>query len=102
MSNSTDTAISVQETINAQKEKIIRIVGVITQESVDNLEEEIAAFLMSLKFNHFKERHTNGHIAVIITVEEYRTIICDNAWMYDPSVDVNAYDPIASNATSAV
>ena len=39
MPNSTATAVLVQETINAQKDKIARIVGDITQEGINNLEE---------------------------------------------------------------
>ena len=58
--------------------------------------------LVGVKYDHFKEGHTNGHISVIIPVEEYRNIIGDNKWMYDPPVNINAYNPTAVNTTSAV
>ena len=35
-------------------------------------------------------------------MEEYRTIIGNNAWMYNPPVDINSYDHPVENATSAV
>ena len=102
MPNSTNMAISVQETINAQKDKITRIFGNITQEGIKNLEEEISAILVDVKSDHFKEVRINGHLSVIIPVEEYRTIIGDNAWTYNPPVDIDAYNPTSYNAIAAV
>ena len=67
MPNSTDTYIYVQEAINAQKDKIARIIGDITQEGIDNLEEGIVGILVGVQPYHFKEGRTNGHLAVIIT-----------------------------------
>ena len=57
---------------------------------------------MGVKSGHFKEGRTNGHLAVIIPVEEYCTIIGDNTWMYDPPDNINAYNHTTSNATAAV
>ena len=84
MPNSTDMAISVKEIINAQEEKTTCIVGVITQEGIGNLEEEIAGILVGVKSGHFKEGRTNGHLAVIIPVEKPFSIIGNNECMYDP------------------
>ena len=102
MSNSENTAISAQETNNAQKEKVNHIVGDITQEVINNLKEEIAGILVGVKSDHFKERCTNGNLTVTIPMEEYHTIIGDDVWMYDPPVNINTYDPTPANATSAV
>ena len=49
-----------------------------------------------------KEERKNGHLTVIIPVEEYHTIIGNNAWMYDTPVDIDACNPTTANATSAV
>ena len=57
---------------------------------------------MGVKSDHFKGGCTNGHLAVIIPVEEYRTITGDNAWMYDTPFDINAYNPTAANAPAAL
>ena len=57
---------------------------------------------VGINYYHYKEGPTKGHLAVIIPVEEYRTIISENAWMYDPPVDIKTYNPTAANVTSAV
>ena len=101
MPDSSDMAISVQQTINAQKDKITRSVGNITQEGIDNLEEEITRILVGVKSDHLKERHTNGHLAVIIPVEYYCAVIGNNSWIYNPPIDINAYNPTASNVTAS-
>ena len=67
---SIDTAISVQERSNTQEYKITRIVSNITSEGIDNPEEEITGILVKVQYDHFNEGRTNGHLAVIIPVEE--------------------------------
>ena len=57
---------------------------------------------MGVKSDQFEEGRTNEHLAVIIPVEEYHTIIRNNAWTYNPSVNIEAYDPTTANATVAV
>ena len=52
-----------------QKKKITRIVREITQEGIDNLEENIVGILVGLNSDHFKEGRTNANLAVIIPVE---------------------------------
>ena len=102
MPNSTNTAISVQETMNAQKEKITCIVGSITEEGINNPEIEILVILVGVNSDHFEEGCTNVHLSVIIPVEKYCTIVCNNAWTYNPPVNIDAYDPTANNATAEV
>ena len=53
MHNSTDTAIPAKTSINAQMEKIPRIIGKITQEGIDNLDEQILVILVGVKSDHF-------------------------------------------------
>ena len=69
---------------------------------MNDLEEEISGIIVGVKSDHFKDRRTNGNLAIIIPVEEYCTIIGDNTWMCDPPVDINAYNPTADNATAEV
>ena len=57
---------------------------------------------MGVKYYHFNEGRTNGHPNIIIPMEEYCTIIGDNAWTYNPTVDINAYNPTAENEISVV
>ena len=58
--------------------------------------------LVGVKSNHFNEGRTNRHLAVIIPMEEYCTIIDDKVWTYNPPIDIGAYDPTTSNAIAAV
>ena len=55
-----------------------------------------------VKYDHFKGGRTNRHLAVIIPMEEYCTIIDDKVWTYNPPIDIGAYDPTTSNAIAAV
>ena len=87
---SIDTAISVQERSNTQEYKITRIVSNITSEGIDNPEEEITGILEDVKSDHLKEGRTNGHITVIIPVEDYRTIISNITWVYNQPVGISA------------
>ena len=57
---------------------------------------------MGVNTNQFKEGRTNGHLDVIIPVEDYCTIIGNNMCTYNPPVDIYAYDPAANNSTAAV
>ena len=102
MPNYTNMAISAKEAINDQKQKITCIVGGIKQEGIDNSEEEIAGILVGVNSDHFEERHTNGHLVVIIPVEQYCTIIGANMCMYNPNRDTDAYNPTAANAPAAL
>ena len=57
---------------------------------------------MGVNPNHFKEVHTNGHLAIIIPVEDYLTIIGKNVFIYDPPVKIAAHDPTVANSTAVV
>ena len=109
MSTSSDSAITVHEAIIAQKDTITRITGDITPEDVDQLQEEIGSILVTIKSHHFRGGRTNGHLAVIVSQAEYRSIIDpnnededDEAWEYEPpDEDMLAYDPEAEATTIA-
>ena len=58
--------------------------------------------IVGVKSGHFKEECTNGHLAGIIPVEDYCTIIGNNTRIYDAPVNINTYNPTAYNATAAV
>ena len=49
----------------------------ITPEAIDILEEELGGVATTIKSYHYKGGRTNGHLAVIIPQDEYRTIIED-------------------------
>ena len=75
MSTESDSAIKVREAIIAQKDTVTRITGDITPEDVDQLQEEIGSILVTIKSHHFRGSRINGHLAVIVSQTEYRSII---------------------------
>ena len=54
-----------------------------------------------VKYDHFKGGRTNRHLAVIIPVEGYHTIIGKNAWKYNLPADIDAYNTTTDNATAS-
>ena len=73
----------------------------ITPEAIDILEEELGGVATTIKSYHYKGGRTNGHLAVIISQDEYRTIIEDEDWAYEEPVELEAYDETAITATVA-
>ena len=57
---------------------------------------------MGVNSDHFKEGRTNGHLAIVIHVEEYHIIIVKNACKYNPPVEIDAYYSTAANEIAAV
>ena len=101
MSNSTDLAASIRASIVAQKDEITKIVGEITPEAIDNLEEELGGVATTVKSYHFKGGRENGHLAAIVSEDDYREIIEDEEWEYVEPEDQEEYDPDAVACTVA-
>ena len=101
MTNSTDLAASIRASISAQKDQVTRIIGDITPEAIDNLEEELGGVATTVKSYHFKEGRVNGHLAAIIPQDEYRTIIDNEEWVYAVPEELDEYDEDAITATVA-
>ena len=101
MTSSTDqTASSVRATIVAQRDQMTKILE-ITPEAIDILEEELGGVATTIKSYHYKGGRMNGHLAVIIPQDEYRTIIEDEEWEYEEPAELEAYDENAITATVA-
>ena len=80
-----------------------RILGDITPEAIDDLEEELGAILVKCKSHHFPQGQKYGHLAVILGQERMRTIYADVAYTYDVPIDQGPYDTtIARNAGAGV
>ena len=94
MTNSTDTVTSTREAIWAQKDQITQLLGGITPEAIDNMEEEVGGVVATVKSYHFKGGRDNGHLAVVVPESEYREVIGDDQWDYEvPEDQDEAYDP---------
>ena len=49
MTNSTNTATSIREAVWAQKDQVTQLLGDITPEAIDNMEEEIGGVVATVK-----------------------------------------------------
>ena len=101
MTGSTNLTGSIRDSIIAQKDQITQIIGEITPESIDNLEEEVGGVAATVKSYHFDSGIDNGHLAVIIPQADYRIIIEDDGWEYEPPEELEEYDAAAVTATVA-
>ena len=94
---------STRDAIIAQKDCMKRILGDITPEAIDDLEEELGAILVKCKLHHFPQGQKYGHLAVILGQERMRTIYVDVAYTYAVPIDQGPYDTtIARNAGEGV
>jgi hypothetical protein len=75
----------------AQKDAIMKITGIITPESIDELENELGGAFTKLKSTHFEEGQRYGFLATVIPQEKYRIIISDAAWVYEAPANPGAY-----------
>jgi len=68
-------SLAIYEAMVANKDNITRIIGDISPDQVDNLEEEIAWILTKFNSNHYTEDRMYGHLACILTQMAYQLVI---------------------------
>ena len=88
----TPTSTTTWDTITAQKDSMTRILGDITPEAIDDLEEELGAILVECKSHHFPQGQRYGHLAVILGQARMRNLYADKAYTYTVPVDQGPYD----------
>ncbi len=79
----------------AQKDAITKIMGIITPESIDELENELGGAFTKLKSTHSEEWQRYGFLATVIPQEKYRIVISDAAWVYKAPANPGAYTAAA-------
>ena len=79
------------EMLASQKDAITKITGIITPESIDELENELGGAFTILKSTHFAQGQRYGHLAIVIPEAKYRVVITDPAWVYAAPADPGAY-----------
>ena len=82
--------------------EITRIVGPITVEAIENLKQEVAEASSKVKTSLFTRRDEFGHLPLIATQTEYRTLIGDNTWNDVIPVILGPYDTTIMAATNSV
>jgi hypothetical protein len=93
------TKAALYNSIVAQQDKITRVLGIITTETIDILKDELSGIASTIKLDHYKDNLKYGHLAIVIPEAEYKTIIEDNAWTYNVPPNVGAYCQIARTNT---
>jgi len=88
-------SLAIYEAVVANKDKRTRVIGDISPDQVDNLEEEIGWIITTFNSNYYTEGRKYGHLACILTQMAYQTVINETAWAYDTPQDQGAYDPNA-------
>jgi hypothetical protein len=75
----------------AQKDTITKIMGIITLESIDNLENKLGGAFAILKSNYFTKGQCYGFLASVIPQEKYQIVITYPDWVYAVPANLGAY-----------
>ena len=95
------TSKTTWDTITAQKECVTRILGDITLEAIDDLEEELGSILVKYKSHKFPQGQKFGLLGVILGEDRMQTIYGNLTYTYAVLVGQGPYNTtIAGNATS--
>jgi hypothetical protein len=81
-----------------QKDTITKITGIITPESIDNIENKLGGAFTILKSTHFNEGQQYGFLATVIPQAKYRIIINDPTWVYAAPGNPGVYTAAALGA----
>ena len=92
---------SAYDTLIGVRDKITRLNGIITPESVDRLEDELGGVCTIIKTHHYAQGQKYGHLASVIPQEKYRIVISDEAWVRTAPVDPGAYSAAALGVGNA-
>ena len=101
MTSSTNLTGAIRDSILAQKDQITQIIGGIIPKSINNLKEEIGGVAATVKSCHFGGGIDNGHLAAIIPQADYRIVIEDDEWEYEPPEELDKYNEAAVTVTVA-
>ena len=86
---------SAYDTLIGVRDKLTRLHGIITPESVDKLEDELGGVCTIIKTHHYEQGQKYGHLASVIPRDKYRIVISDAAWDHTAPADPGAYSTAA-------
>ncbi len=75
----------------AQKDAITKIMGIITPESIDTLENKLGGAFTIVISTHFVDGQRYGFLASVIPQEKYRVVISNPTWVYVAPGNPGAY-----------
>jgi hypothetical protein len=79
------------EILIAQKDAIMKITGIITPKSIDDLENELGGAFTTLNSTHFAEGEQYGYLACVIPEEKHCIVIANPMSVYTAPVNPGAY-----------
>ncbi len=82
----------------AQKDTITKIMGIITPESINTLENKLSGVFTILKSTHFNEGQRYGFLAMVIPQAKYGILINNNTWDYAAPGNPGVYAAAALGA----
>ena len=94
MGDSSKTS-SAYDTLIGVRDKITRLHGIITPESVAKLEDKLGGVCTIIKTHHYEQGQKYGHLASVIPRDKYRIVISDAAWDHTAPADPGAYSTAA-------
>ncbi len=74
-----------------QKDTITKITGIITPETIDNLENKLGEAFTILKSTHFNEGQQYGFLAMVIPQAKYPIVINNPTWVYAAPGNLGVY-----------
>jgi hypothetical protein len=78
----TKKAAEAYNTLINLRNKLTRLNGVITRESIDHLEDELGGIFTIVKMHHYTQGQKYGHLASAIPNAKYRIVIGNPALMH--------------------
>jgi hypothetical protein len=87
--------LSAYDTLIGVGDKITRLNGIITPESINKLEDELGGVCMIIKTHHYTEGQKYGHLASVIPQDKYRIVISDKTWIHTAPADPGTYSAAA-------
>ncbi len=92
---------SAYDTLIGVRDKITRLNGIITPESVDRLKDELGGVCTIIKTHHYTQGQKYGHLASVIPQDKYRIVISNETWIRTAPVDPGAYSAAALGVGNA-
>ena len=97
----TSSSNGAYNTLISLRDKLTRLNGMITPDSVDKLEDELGGIFTVAKTHHYEQGQKYGHLASTIPEAKYRLIIGDATWSHAVPADPGAYSQAALGVGNA-
>jgi hypothetical protein len=91
----------VYNTLIKLRDKLTRLNGVSTPETINKLEDKLGEIFTAAKTHHYTQGQKYGHLASAVPKSKYRLVIGKATWTRTVPTDPGAYSADALNAGNA-